>query len=62
MDIGIFVFVTDQTVNPAILARKAEDLGFESFWGYPNTPYYPCIPAPHIKETQAEGSQIVTAE
>ena len=32
MDIGIFVFVTDQTVNPAILARKAEELGFESFW------------------------------
>ena len=32
MDIGVFVFAPDSTVDPAVLAKRAEELGFESFW------------------------------
>ena len=32
MSVGIFVFQTGESVDSAILAKHAEDLGFESFW------------------------------
>ena len=32
MSVGIFVFQTGQSVDAAILAKHAEELGFESFW------------------------------
>ena len=32
MKIGIFVFETEYSVDTAILAKRAEELGFESFW------------------------------
>ena len=32
MKIGIFVFQTGNSVDTAVLAKKAEDLGFDSFW------------------------------
>ena len=32
MNIGIFVFETVDSMDPAVLAKKAEELGFESFW------------------------------
>ena len=32
MKIGVFEFVTDQSVDPAVLAKRAEELGFASFW------------------------------
>jgi len=32
MHIGVFSFATDTTVDPAILAKRAEELGFASFW------------------------------
>ena len=32
MDIGIFVFQTGSSLDPAVLAKRAEELGFESFW------------------------------
>ncbi len=32
MRIGIFVFQTERTVDIAVLAQEAEQLGFESFW------------------------------
>jgi len=40
MDIGIFVFEIDSSADPAVLARRAEELGFESFW----VPEHPVIP------------------
>jgi len=40
MDIGIFVFESDSSLAPAVLARRAEELGFESFW----VPEHPVIP------------------
>jgi probable F420-dependent oxidoreductase len=40
MKIGVFVFQTDNVLDPAVLAKKAEELGFESFW----TPEHPIIP------------------
>lgn len=32
MDIGIFVFNPGSSMDPAVLAKRAEELGFESFW------------------------------
>jgi probable F420-dependent oxidoreductase len=32
MKIGIFVFETDTSLDSAVLAKQAEELGFESFW------------------------------
>ena len=32
MDIGIFVFQTGSSMDPALLAKRAEELGFDSFW------------------------------
>lgn len=40
MKVGIFVFATDRTIDVAVLAKKAEELGFESFW----LPEHPIIP------------------
>jgi probable F420-dependent oxidoreductase len=40
MKIGVFVFQTDDVLDPAVLARRAEELGFESFW----VPEHPIIP------------------
>src|SRR5919198_5967996 len=40
MKIGVFVFQTDDVLDPAVLAKKAEELGFESFW----VPEHPIIP------------------
>ena len=32
MKVGLFVFQSDFTLDSAVLAKKAEDAGFESFW------------------------------
>jgi probable F420-dependent oxidoreductase len=40
MKIGVFVFQTDDVLDPAVLAKQAEALGFESFW----VPEHPIIP------------------
>ena len=40
MKIGVFVFLTEHSLDPALLARRAEDLGFESFW----VPEHPAVP------------------
>lgn len=32
MDVGVLIFPTDETPDPATLARMAEDRGFESIW------------------------------
>ena len=40
MKVGIFVFTTSDSMDPAVLAAKAEDLGFESFW----VPEHPIVP------------------
>lgn len=40
MKIGIFMFQTADVLDPAVLAKRAEELGFESFW----VPEHPIIP------------------
>jgi len=40
MNVGIFVFETADSLDTAVLARHAEELGFESFW----VPEHPVIP------------------
>ena len=32
MKIGVFLFATDKSADPAAVAQKAENLGFASFW------------------------------
>jgi probable F420-dependent oxidoreductase len=43
MKIGLLVFATSQTADPGALARKCEELGFESFY----LPEHPIIPVIH---------------
>ncbi len=38
--IGIFCFESDTSADPAVLAKRAEELGFESFW----VPEHPVLP------------------
>lgn len=40
MKIGLFVFATGDSMDPAVLAKQAEELGFESFW----VPEHPILP------------------
>lgn len=40
MHVGLFTFATPHTAAPACMARKAEELGFESFW----LPEHPSVP------------------
>ena len=40
MDIGITARVSSNSIDPAILAKRAEELGFESFW----LPEHPILP------------------
>ena len=40
MDIGISTFLTDYSIDVAVLARRAEELGFDSLW----VPEHPIIP------------------
>ena len=40
MEIGVFVFATNTSMDTAVLAKRAEDLGFESFW----VPEHPILP------------------
>lgn len=40
MHLGLLIFPTDQTPDPALMARMAEDRGFESIW-YPEHTHIP---------------------
>ena len=40
MKIGVFEFAIDRSEDPAVLAKRAEELGFASFW----VPEHPIIP------------------
>ena len=40
MDVGISTFLTDYSIDVAVLARRAEEMGFESLW----LPEHPVIP------------------
>ena len=40
MKTGIFVYEVDPSMDPAVLAKRAEELGFESFW----VPELPIVP------------------
>ena len=40
MDIGVFFFTSGESADPAIVAKKAEDLGFASIWA----PEHPVLP------------------
>ena len=40
MDIGISTFLTDYSIDIAVLARRAEEMGFDSIW----VPEHPIIP------------------
>ena len=41
MNIGVLFFATDYSIDIAVLAKRMEDLGFESLW----VPEHPIIPA-----------------
>lgn len=41
MKVGVFLLASASSADPAVVARKAEELGFDSFW----VPEHPIIPA-----------------
>lgn len=42
MDIGVFQILPDAEADPAKVAKRAEELGFESYW-VPEHPIYPVV-------------------
>jgi probable F420-dependent oxidoreductase len=40
MDVGIFQILPDMTADPRVVAKRAEELGFESYW----VPEHPVLP------------------
>ena len=54
MDIGVFFFTSGESADPAIVAKKAEDLGFASIWA-PETPRA----APTTNASRMRGNLIV---
>jgi len=54
MKIGVFMFETEYSADPAVLAKKAEELGFDSFW----VPEHPLIPVKYTSRYpgSADGS------
>ena len=40
MNIGISTFPTDYSADVAVIAKRAEELGFDSFW----VPEHPILP------------------
>jgi probable F420-dependent oxidoreductase len=40
MKIGVFLLASEQSADPAVVARRAEELGFASFW----VPEHPILP------------------
>lgn len=57
MKIGILIAANEHTANPAILARKIEQLGFESLW-LPDHPVLPVHSATPLPETPPGQGQI----
>ncbi len=55
MDIGVFSFATDKTVDPAVLAKRAEELGFASFW----VPEHAIIPIKHTTPYPASEDGVI---
>ena len=54
MDIGILSFQTGYSVDPAVLAKRAEELGFESYF-VPNLPIVP-VNTPSRDADYADGA------
>jgi len=46
MDIGVFSAMPSAEADPAIIAKRAEELGFESYW----VPDHPILPVGGEKE------------
>jgi alkanesulfonate monooxygenase SsuD/methylene tetrahydromethanopterin reductase-like flavin-dependent oxidoreductase (luciferase family) len=42
MKVGVFEFAIEYSADPAALAKRAEELGFDSFW----VPEHPIVPIP----------------
>lgn len=40
MDVGVFQILPDMTADPRVVAKRAEELGFESYW----VPEHPLLP------------------
>jgi len=54
MKVGVFMLVTESSADPAAVAKRAEELGFDSFW----VPEHPLIPVKYTSRYpgSADGS------
>ena len=48
MTVGIFEFAIDKSVDPAIIAKRTEELGFASYW----VPDHPIIPIHRVRSPE----------
>lgn len=55
MQIGVFVFATDASADPAALAKRAEELGFTSFW----VPEHPVIPVKYTSRYPGSADGVI---
>ena len=55
MKIGVFVLQSEDSTDPAVLAKRAEELGFESYW-VPEHPIVPVITT--LDDHRAPGGRI----
>ncbi|MEW6301362.1 MAG: LLM class F420-dependent oxidoreductase [Thermodesulfobacteriota bacterium] len=55
MQIGVFVFQTDASADPAVLAKRAEELGFASYW----VPEHPIIPVRYTSRYPGSADGII---
>ena len=53
MEIGIFILETNSSRDPAVLAKRAEELGFDSFWAA-EVPIIPAKTAPYPGSREAK--------
>ena len=54
MSVGVIVPLPAYTLNPAFIAKKAEDLGFESIWYHE----HPVLPVKSESAFPATGGEI----
>src|SRR5919197_4597315 len=47
MQVGVFMLVTESSADPALVAKRAEELGFASFWA----PEHPIIPVKYTSRS-----------
>ena len=55
MKVGVFEFAIEYSADPAALAKRAEELGFDSFW----VPEHPIVPIKYSSRYPASEDGVI---